>query len=265
METKLAIKGKVAVVTGSTSGIGLTIAKTLAAEGVNIVLNGFGDAGQIESLRKELADKNKIKVIYSNADLSKREGVKSLIDMASKEFGGIDVLINNAGVQHVAPIDEYPDDKWDLIINLNLSAAFHATKLALPIMRKKGWGRIINIASAHGLTASKFKSAYVAAKHGLIGFTKVAALETAEQNITVNSICPGYVKTPLVDTQIADQAKAHNMPSEKVIHDIILAKQPTKKFVTVEEIAGMVVYLCGPNSNSITGAAISIDGGWMAE
>jgi len=259
------VKGKTALVTGSTSGIGLGIATRLAAEGANIVLNGFGDAAQIEALRKDLAAKNGVQVVYDGADMTKPDAIAAMMKKAIDKFGAIDILVNNAGVQHVAPVDEFPVDKWDLIIALNLSSAFHTTRLALPAMKKRRWGRIVNIASAHALVASPFKSAYVSAKHGLAGFTKTVALEVAQQGITANAICPGYVRTPLVDKQIPEQAKAHGISEDRVIREVILAPQPTKEFVKVEEVAALAAYLCSDAAAAITGAMLSIDGGWTAE
>jgi len=259
------VKGKTALVTGSTSGIGLGIATRLAADGANIVLNGFGDAAQIEALRKDLAAKNGVQVVYDGADMTKPDAVAAMMKRAIDKFGAVDILVNNAGVQHVAPVDEFPVDKWDLIIALNLSSAFHTTRLALPAMKKRRWGRIVNIASAHALVASPFKSAYVSAKHGLAGFTKTVALEVAQQGITANAICPGYVRTPLVDKQIPDQARAHGISEERVIREVILAPQPTKEFVKVEEVASLAAYLCSDAAAAITGAMLSIDGGWTAE
>jgi len=258
------LKGKTALVTGSTSGIGLGIAQRLAAEGANLVLNGFGDAGEIEALRAKLAAQHKITAIYDGADMSKPDAIAAMMRKAIERFGAVDVLVNNAGIQHVAPVDEFPVEKWDAIIAINLSSAFHATRAALPAMKKRGWGRVVNIASAHALVASPFKSAYVAAKHGLAGFTKTVALEVAQQGITANAICPGYVRTPLVEKQIPDQAKARGISEEQVVRDVILAAQPTKQFVKVEEIADLSVFLCSEGAASITGAILSIDGGWTA-
>ena len=259
------LKGKTALVTGSTSGIGLGIATRFAAEGANIVLNGFGDAGQIEALRARLAAQHKVTVIYDDADMSKPETIAEMVRKAIDRFGAVDVLVNNAGIQHVAPVDEFPVDKWDAIIAINLSSAFHATRAALPAMKKKRWGRIVNIASAHALVASPFKAAYVSAKHGIAGLTKTVALELAEQGITVNAICPGYVHTPLVDKQIPDTMKARGLSREAVIRDVILDAQPTKKFVTVEQVAALAAFLCTEEAASITGALLSVDGGWTAE
>jgi len=258
------LKGKTALVTGSTSGIGLGIAQRLAAEGANLVLNGFGDAGEIEALRAKLAAQHRIAAIYDGADMSKPDAIAAMMRKAIERFGAVDVLVNNAGIQHVAPVDEFPVDKWDAIIAINLSSAFHATRAALPAMKKKRWGRIVNIASAHALVASPFKSAYVAAKHGLAGFTKTVALEVAEQGITVNAVCPGYVLTPLVQKQIPDTAKARGISEEAVVRDVLLAAQPTKKFVTVQEVAALTAFLCSDEAASITGAVLPVEGGWTA-
>ncbi len=258
------LKGKTALVTGSTSGIGLGIVTRLAAEGANIVLNGFGEPAEIERISSDLKSRYKVKISYDGADMSKPESIAAMVKKAIAEFGAVDVLVNNAGIQHVAPVDEFPLDKWDAIIAINLSAAFHTTRAALPAMKKKGWGRIINIASAHALVASPFKSAYVAAKHGIAGFTKTVALEVAQQGITANAICPGYVLTPLVQKQIPDTAKARGISEEAVKRDVLLAAQPTKKFVGVDEVAGLAAYLCSDEAASITGAVLSIDGGWTA-
>jgi 3-hydroxybutyrate dehydrogenase len=258
------LKGKNALVTGSTSGIGLGIAEGLAAQGVNLVLNGFGDAKEIETLRAGLAAKFGVKVLYDGADMSKADQIEAMMHKAEKDLGGIDILVNNAGIQHVAPVDEFPVNKWDAIIAINMSSTFHTTRCALAYMKKQGWGRIINIASAHALVASPFKSAYVTAKHGVMGFTKTVALEVAEKGITVNAICPGYVLTPLVEKQIPDTAKARGITEEQVKRDVLLAAQPTKKFVTVEELAGTTVFLCSDAAASITGTNISVEGGWTA-
>jgi 3-hydroxybutyrate dehydrogenase len=257
-------KGKTALVTGSTSGIGLGIATRLAAEGANIILNGFGDAKEIEALRKDLASKSNVTVVYDGTDMSKADAIAAMIKNAIAEFGAVDILINNAGIQHVAPVDDFPVAKWDAILAINLSAAFHTVRTALPAMKKKGWGRIVNIASAHALVASPFKSAYVATKHGIAGFTKTVALEVAEQGITVNAVCPGYVLTPLVEKQIPDTAKARGISREAVIRDVLLAAQPTKKFVTVEEVAALTAFLCSQDAASITGAVLPVEGGWTA-
>ena len=258
------LKGKTALVTGSTSGIGLGIAEAFARDGVNLVINGFGVAAEIEQLRAGLAAAHGVKVVYSPADMSKPGSIQTMMALAKNEFGGIDILVNNAGIQFVAPIDEFPLEKWDTIIAINLSAAFHTTRLALPYMKEKGWGRIVNMASAHALVASPFKSAYVAAKHGIAGLTKSVALEVAEQGITVNAICPGYVLTPLVEKQIPDTAKARGITEEEVRRDVLLASQPTKKFVTVEQVAGFARFLCTDTAASITGAILPIEGGWTA-
>jgi 3-hydroxybutyrate dehydrogenase len=257
-------KGKTALVTGSTSGIGLGIAERLAAEGANIVLNGFGDAAEIERLRRDLAAQHKVSVVYDAADMSKPEAIAAMVTNAVREFGAIDLLVNNAGIQHVAPVDDFPVAKWDAIIAINLSAAFHTVRTALPAMKARRWGRIINIASAHALVASPYKSAYVAAKHGIAGFTKTVALEVAEQGITANAVCPGYVLTPLVQKQIPDTAKARGISEEAVVRDVLLAAQPTKKFVTVAQVAALTAFLCSDDAASITGAVLPIEGGWTA-
>ena len=258
------LKGKSAVVTGSTSGIGRAIATLFASEGANILLNGFGDAAQIEALRAGLAKEHGVKVQFHGADMTKPAEIRDLIAKAEAAFGAVDILVNNAGIQHVAPIDEFPEDKWDAIIAVNLSSAFHATKAALPGMKKRRWGRIINIASAHGLVASPNKSAYVSAKHGIIGLTKATAVETAEHGIRANSICPGFVHTPLVQKQIEDRAREAGISEDQAARDIILAPQPTKEFVTVEQIAAAALFLAGPGAAQMTGAALSLDGGWTA-
>jgi 3-hydroxybutyrate dehydrogenase len=258
------LKGKTALVTGSTSGIGLGIAQGLARQGMNLVINGFGDAGEIERLRAKLAADHNVEVIYSASDMSSPDSIAGMMELASKKFGAVDVLVNNAGIQHVAPVDEFPPQKWDAILAINLSSAFHTTRLALPRMKAKKWGRVINIASAHALVASPFKSAYVASKHGIAGFTKTVALEVAEIGITVNAICPGYVLTPLVEKQIPDTAKARGITEEQVRRDVLLASQPTKQFVTVEQVAALTVFLCGDDAVSITGAVLPIEGGWTA-
>ncbi|HZZ92117.1 MAG TPA: 3-hydroxybutyrate dehydrogenase [Usitatibacter sp.] len=258
------LAGKTALITGSTSGIGRGIAELFAREGANVVLNGFGDARQIEALRLGLEKQHRVKASYDPADMAKPEEIRAMVQRAQESHGRVDILVNNAGIQHVAPVDEFPPEKWDAIIAINLSSAFHATRAALPGMKQAKWGRVINIASAHGLVASPFKSAYVAAKHGVVGFTKALALEVAEQGITANSICPGYVMTPIVEKQIDDQAKVHGVPRENVIRDVILAPQPTKQFVKVEDVAAMALYLTSDAAAQVNGAALSIDGGWTA-
>ncbi len=257
------LKGKTALITGSTSGIGLGIAQTLADAGLNIVMNGFGDADAIERERQAIEAKG-VKCTYSGADMTKPDEIKAMIDEAASTFGTIDILINNAGIQHVAPIEEFPAHKWEAIIAINLSSAFYTSQYAVPLMKKAGWGRIINIASAHGLVASPYKSAYVAAKHGILGLTKTLGLELAEDNITVNAICPGYVKTPLVDGQIADTAKSRGITEEEVINDVLLKAQWTKKFVKVEDIAKLALFLSSDAAENITATSQSIDGGWTA-
>lgn len=258
------LKGKSAVVTGSTSGIGLGIARALAGQGVNVMLNGFGDAAAIEKIRADLAAETGVKVLYDGADMSDGAAVAAHVKKAEDAFGGVDILVNNAGIQFVSAVDEFPEAKWHAIQNIILNSTFHATKAALPGMKAKNWGRVINLVSAHGLVASPFKSAYVSAKHGQIGFTKSVALEVAETNITVNAICPGYVRTPLVEGQIEDQAKVHNMPRDRVVREVILASQPNKRFIEIEEVAALALFLCGEMAKSITGTAIAIDGGWTA-
>jgi len=259
-----ALAGKVSVVTGSTSGIGLGIARALAAAGSEIVLNGFGQPEEVADAQAKIASDFKVRVSYSPADMSKPQAIREMIESALQSSGRIDVLVNNAGIQHVAPLQDFPIEKWDAILGINLSSAFHTTRLALPSMLQNKWGRIINIASAHGLVASPFKSAYVAAKHGMVGLTKVTALETAEQGITCNAICPGYVYTPLVEAQIDGQAKAHGISREAVIHDVLLAQQPNKRFATVEELGALTVFLASDAAASITGIALPVDGGWTA-
>ncbi|HLY89016.1 MAG TPA: 3-hydroxybutyrate dehydrogenase [Acetobacteraceae bacterium] len=259
------LKGKSAIVTGSTSGIGLGIARALAAQGCNVMLNGFGAGPQIEKLRAALAAEHQVTVLYSSADMSKPLEVAAMVDQVARRFGSVDVLVNNAGIQHVAPVEEFPVEKWDQILAINLSSAFHAIRIALPGMRARNWGRIINIASAHGLVASPFKSAYVAAKHGLVGLTRTVALETAGKGITCNAVCPGFVLTPLVETQIQDRAREHGISREDAITNVILERQPSREFVKIEEVAALTVFLAGDAAASITGAAYSIDGGWTAQ
>ena len=259
------LKGKTALVTGSTSGIGLGYAKALAGAGANVVINGFGDADAIEAERLALEAASGGRALYCSHDLSKADQIEAMMAEAAAALGGIDILINNAGVQHVAPIEDFPVDKWDLIIALNLTSAFHTSRLAVPHMKARKWGRIIQTASAHSLTASPFKAAYVSAKHGLAGLTKTIALEVATFGITANCISPGYVWTPLVEKQIPDTMKARNMTKEQVMNDVLLERQPTKAFVTVEQVAAMALYLCRDEAAGITGSNISIDGGWTAQ
>ncbi len=256
---------RTALVTGSTSGIGLGIARAYAAQGANIVLNGFGDAGEIEKIRASIASDHGVTVRYDNADMSRPDAIESMMGNALEIFGGVDILVNNAGIQHVAPVDEFPVAKWDQILAINLSASFHTVRLALPRMKAKKWGRIINIASAHALVASPYKSAYVAAKHGIAGLTKTVALEVAQHGITMNAICPGYVWTPLVEKQIPDTAKARGLTEQQVINDVLLHAQPTKKFVQVDEIAALATFLASDAAASLTGAIIPVDGGWTAQ
>jgi len=258
------LKGKVALVTGSTSGIGLGIATAFAQQGADIVLNGFGDAAEIEKVRAGLADKHGVKVIYDGADLSKGAAVRELVENTVRQMGRIDILVNNAGIQHTALIEDFPAEKWDAILALNLSAVFHGTAAALPHMKKQGFGRIINIASAHGLVASANKSAYVAAKHGVVGFTKVTALETAGQGITANSICPGWVRTPLVEKQITALAEKNGADQETAARDLLSEKQPSLQFVTPEQLGGTAVFLASDAAAQITGTSVSVDGGWTA-
>ena len=253
-----------AIVTGSTSGIGLAIAKALAHAGHHVMLNGFGDAAAIEKLRSQLAQECGVKVAYSGADMTRPEQIAQMVQQAEGEFGSVDILVNNAGIQFVAPVDEFPDAKWEQIIGINLSSNFYAIKAVLPGMKQRNRGRIVNIASAHGLVASPFKSAYVAAKHGVVGLTKTVALEVAETAITVNAVCPGYVLTPLVEGQIDEQAKVHQMPRDRVVREVILASQPNKQFVELEQLGALVLFLCSDAAAAITGAALPIDGGWTA-
>jgi 3-hydroxybutyrate dehydrogenase len=254
--------GKVALVTGSTSGIGLGIARALAAAGANVVLNGFGSAEEITRTRDAIEAEHGVRALYSAADMSSPDAIAEMITATLDGLGRLDILVNNAGIQHVAPLDQFPVAKWDQILAINLSSAFHTIRLALPAMRKQGFGRIINIASAHALVASPFKAAYVSAKHGIVGLTKVAALETAEEGITCNAICPGYVYTPLVEAQIDGQAKAHGISRDQVIRDVLLAQQPNKRFATVEEIGALAVFLSSEAAASITGVTLPVDGGW---
>jgi 3-hydroxybutyrate dehydrogenase len=258
------LKDKTAVVTGSTSGIGLACAQAFAGAGANIVLNGMGAAADIEKARSAIEADFGVKVIHSSADMAKPREIAEMIALGEKTFGSVDVLVNNAGVQHVSPIEEFPIQNWDAIIAINLSSAFHAIRAAVPGMKRRGWGRIITTASAHSLVASPFKSAYVAAKHGIAGLTKTVALELARSKITCNCISPGYVWTPLVEKQIPDTMKARSMMKEQVINDVLLAAQPTKEFVTVEQVASLALFLCGDDAAQITGANLCIDGGWTA-
>jgi 3-hydroxybutyrate dehydrogenase len=260
----MSLKGRNAVITGSTSGIGLAYARAFAAEGANVVINGFGEAAAIEKERTSIESDFRVKAAYSAADMTKPDEIAGMIAFAEKAFGGVDILVNNAGIQFVSPIDEFPIDKWNQIIAINLSSAFHAMRAAIPGMKARKWGRIISTASAHSLVASPFKSAYVTAKHGLAGLTKTAALEVATHGITVNCISPGYVWTPLVEKQIPDTMKARGLTREQVMNDVLLAAQPTKEFVTVEEVAAIAVFLCSDAAKNITGANLSVDGGWTA-
>ena len=259
------LKDHVAIVTGSTSGIGLALAEAMAQEGARIVLNGLGDPAKIETTRAGLADKFGVEVLYHGADMTKPDQITDMVASAVKAFGRLDILVNNAGVQHVSPIEDFPTENWDQIIAINLSSAFHATKAAVPVMKAQKRGRIVNIASAHALVASPFKSAYVAAKHGVLGLTKTVALETATFGVTVNAICPGYVKTPLVEAQIADQAKARGISEDEVMRNVILAAQPTKAFVTFDQLSGLLLYLVSDAGASVNGTALSVDGGWTAQ
>jgi len=263
MSIDYAINGQAAIVTGSTSGIGQALAGALAAQGVDVVLNGFGDPAAIEAARAGLAATG-VRALYHPADMTRPAEIADLVAFAHRELGRLDILVNNAGVQHVAPIESFPPEKWDQIIAINLSSAFHAIRAAAPLMKAQRRGRIVNIASAHGLVASPFKSAYVAAKHGIVGLTKAVALELAEAGVTCNAICPGYVRTSLVDAQIGDQAKARGMSPDAVVRDVILAAQPTRRFVTFEELAGLLLYLVSDAGASANGAALSVDGGWTA-
>lgn len=255
------LRGKRAIVTGSTSGIGLAIARRFAALGADVAINGFGDAHAIERTRGDLEALGP-RAIYVAADMSRPADIRRLVEETTAALGGVDILVNNAGIQHVAPITDFPEDRWDAIIAINLSAGFHAIKAVLPAMQARRWGRIINIASAHGLTASPFKSAYVASKHGIVGLGRAVALEVAEQGITCNTLCPGYVKTPLVDKQIAEQAKAHGMSEDRVVREVLLEKQARKEFVEADDLAALASFLCGDAAAGITGAALTMDGGW---
>ncbi|WP_068310587.1 3-hydroxybutyrate dehydrogenase [Polycladidibacter hongkongensis] len=257
--------GKNAIVTGSTSGIGLAYAKALAENGANIVINGFGPMEEIEATRLAIKEQHDVECLYSPADMSKPDQIKDMVAQTIGEFGSLEILINNAGIQHVDPVEDFPPEKWDAIIAINLSSAFHTIRHAVPHMKDSGWGRIINTASAHALVASPFKSAYVAAKHGIAGLTKTVALELAQHNITANAICPGYVWTPLVEQQIPDTMKARGLTEEQVKKDVLLAAQPTKEFVTVEQVAALAMYLCSDAASAITGSILPVDGGWTAQ
>ena len=259
------LKGKTALITGSTSGIGLGYARALAAEGASVMINGFGDQSVIDGYVRELAAASGGGALYSAADMTKPDEIREMVQDCKMKLGSPDILINNAGIQHVAPVDEFPDDKWDAILAIILSSAFHTTKAAMPAMKAKGWGRVINTGSMHSLVASPFKSAYNAAKHGLAGFTKTVALEVATKGITVNNICPGYVWTPLVENQIPDTMKTRGLTREQVINDVLLANQPQKQFVQVEQLAALAVFLCRDEASAITGTNISVDGGWTAQ
>lgn len=259
------LKGQVAVITGSTSGIGLALARAVAAGGGDVVLNGLGDPLEIERTRADLEASSGVRVLYHPADMTRGDEIAEMIAFAERELGRLDILVNNAGIQHVESVEHFPTDQWEKIIAINLSSAFYATRAAIPVMKAQGRGRIVNMASAHGLVASPFKSAYVAAKHGVIGFTKTTALELARDNITCNAICPGFVETPIVTKQIADQARTRNMTEEQVLTDVILAAQPTKRFVTTEELTGLFLYLVSDLGASANGASFSIDGGWTAQ
>jgi 3-hydroxybutyrate dehydrogenase len=260
----MALTGKCAVITGSNSGIGLGIAEELAALGADVVLNSFTDRPEDHALAERIAAEHKVRAIYVTADMAQGPASRRLVETAQARMGRVDLLVNNAGIQHVAPIQDFPAAKWDQILAINLTSAFHTTAAALPVMRAQGWGRVVNIASAHGLTASPYKSAYVSAKHGLVGLTKVVALETAEEPITCNAICPGYVLTPLVEAQIPDTMKEYGMDRETVIRDVLLARQPSKQFATVAQLGGCVAFLCSPAADQITGTTLSVDGGWTA-
>ena len=258
------LNGKTVIVTGSTSGIGLGIAEAFAASGCGVVINGLGDAQEIDALRVRLERTHGVAVVYHSADMSRPEAIEAMIADTERNFGAVDILVNNAGIQHVAPIEEFPVDRWNAIIAINLAASFHSIRHAIPGMKKRGWGRIVNVASAHALVASPFKSAYVAAKHGIAGLIKTVALEVAEHGITANAICPGYVLTPLVEHQIPDTAKARGITEEQVVKDVLLAAQPTKKFVGTGEVAALAVFLASDEASSITGAILPVDGGWTA-
>ena len=259
------LKGKSAIVTGSTSGIGLGMARALARNGANVMLNGFGDAGEIEKLRSGIESEFGVTVRYSGADMSKPEQIEELVETAASEFGGLEIIVNNAGIQHTAPVEEFPPERWEAIIRINLSAVFYGIHWALPHLRRKGWGRIINIASVHGLVASVNKAAYIAAKHGVVGLTKTVALETAGSGITCNAICPGWVLTPLVQKQVDDRAAQKKLSNDEAKRELLSEKQPSGQFVTPEQIGELMVFLCSPGADQMTGAAIPIDGAWTAQ
>jgi 3-hydroxybutyrate dehydrogenase len=258
------LAGKTALVTGSTSGIGLAVARALAKAGAKVMLNGSRPAAEAEALRAELAAEAGVEVGYTPANLADPASARGLVEATIAAFGGLDILINNAGIQHVAAVDAFPDEIWDQLMAINVSAVFHTTKAALPGMKEQGWGRIVNIASAHGVVASPFKAPYTASKHAVVGFSKAVALEVAEQGITCNALCPGYVRTPLIEKQVVDQAVVHNLPEDRVIREVILAAQPTKQFVEADEVAAFAVFLCSDAAKSVTGSVQLIDGGWTA-
>lgn len=258
------LAGKTALVTGSTSGIGLAVAQALARAGARVMLNGSRPAADAEALRAELAAEAGVEVGYTQANLAEPASARALVEATIAAFGSVDILINNAGIQHVAAVDAFPDHTWDQLMAINVSAVFHTTKAALPSMKAKGWGRIVNIASAHGVVASPFKAPYTASKHAVVGFSKAVALEVAEQGITCNALCPGYVRTPLIEKQVVDQAKVHNMPEDRVIREVILAAQPTRQFVEADEVAAFAVFLCSDAARAVTGSVQLIDGGWTA-
>ncbi len=259
------LKDKVAIITGSTSGIGLGIAKELARLGADLVLNGFGDSGEIETIRSGIEREHSVRVVYDGADMSKGEAVRGLIAATVEKFGRLDILVNNAGIQFTAPVDEFPTAKWDAILGINLSAAFHGIAIAVPQMKKQRWGRIVNIASTHGLVASTHKAAYVAAKHGLVGLTKVVGLETAGSGVTCNAVCPGWVRTPLVEKQISDIAAQRSISQKEAVKELLAEKQPSLDFASPAQLGGTVAFLCSAAADQITGTAISVDGGWTAQ
>ncbi|MEL6119966.1 MAG: 3-hydroxybutyrate dehydrogenase [Pseudomonadota bacterium] len=260
----MTLKDKTAIVTGSTSGIGLGLAEGFAKAGANVVINGFGDPAEIEAERARLDGLGAGTVVYDGADMSDPDAIEAFVKAAEAKFGGVDIVVNNAGIQTVEPVESFPKDRWDLIVAINMSSAFHTVRAALPGMKERGWGRVINIASAHGLVASPYKTAYVTAKHGIVGFTKTVALEAAQDGVTSNAICPGYVLTPLVEKQIPDTARSRGITEEEVKRDVLLAAQWTKKFVTVEQLAGVALFLCSDAAENITGVALPVDGGWTA-